>query len=264
MFCGGTMIGASGAINGVVGMFLVFFPENEVSCLLLFGHCGRTFSVSSRWVILFWFVFDVLGAIFLTGMVGGVAYFAHVGGFVGGAGLAVLMLKMNWIGMEEYEKSLLELWGRKKSENQEHLRTDIPVWQRQFLNTQPPATKSETAPTQPQTPAVDPEIFFTPPAKTTEEFMRIRCSCGKKLKVPAASAGKTAQCPQCQKRFKIPQKRPVGPQTMPAEPQKPKEPFIRFACSCGKRLKVPADLAGKSGRCPQCQGRLRIPERPGA
>ena len=34
LFCGGRAIGASGAINGVVGMYLVFFPENSVSCML--------------------------------------------------------------------------------------------------------------------------------------------------------------------------------------------------------------------------------------
>lgn len=38
------------------------------------------------------------------------------------------------------------------------------------------------------------------------------------------------------------------------------EEFIRFICSCGKRLKVPAKLSGKSGRCPRCSERVRIPE----
>lgn len=45
-------IGASGAINGVVGMFLVFYPRNDCSCLFIFWWRVRTFSVSSYWMIL--------------------------------------------------------------------------------------------------------------------------------------------------------------------------------------------------------------------
>ncbi len=51
------------------------------------------------------------------------------------------------------------------------------------------------------------------------------------------------------------------PETIPLEPQNPKDEFIRFACSCGKRLKMPAKYAGKTGKCPQCNARLKIPEK---
>jgi hypothetical protein len=44
-------------------------------------------------------------------------------------------------------------------------------------------------------------------------------------------------------------------------PQKPQDEFIRFACSCGKRVKMPAKYAGKTGKCPQCNARLKIPEK---
>ncbi|MHC4158525.1 MAG: rhomboid family intramembrane serine protease, partial [Planctomycetota bacterium] len=47
IFIGGPMIGASGAINGIVGMYLVFFPENSISCLfVLYFH---PVSVSGYW-----------------------------------------------------------------------------------------------------------------------------------------------------------------------------------------------------------------------
>lgn len=35
--------------------------------------------------------------------------------------------------------------------------------------------------------------------------------------------------------------------------------LIRFMCTCGKRVKVPADYAGKVGRCPRCRKGLRVP-----
>jgi hypothetical protein len=49
------------------------------------------------------------------------------------------------------------------------------------------------------------------------------------------------------------------PEKIPLEPQTPKDEFIRFACQCGKRLKMPAKYAGKTGKCPKCNGRLKIP-----
>ena len=58
-----------------------------------------------------WFVFDLFGAI---SDVEGVAYMAHIGSFLGGSGLAVLMLKKHWIVMERDEKSILEMIKPKK------------------------------------------------------------------------------------------------------------------------------------------------------
>ena len=110
VFMGGSSLGASGAINGIVGMFLVFFPQNEITCyfiyVLLLSPYIREFSVSSVWIILLWLAFDILGVV-LGG--GGVAYFAHLGGFAGGVILAILMLKFKMVTMERYEKSLLQV-----------------------------------------------------------------------------------------------------------------------------------------------------------
>jgi membrane associated rhomboid family serine protease len=258
IFCGGSVVGASGAINGVVGMFLIFFPENEVTCLSTINVGRRIVSVSSYWIILFWFIWDVFGAVFLKGVAGGAAYAAHIGGFLSGAALAVLMLKAKWVGVERYEKSLLQLWGLDKGETQEDLATDLSLLQQEALETEP-VTSEPQAPAEPSAASVDPEIFFAQKDKPTNEFIRLKCACGKKLKVPAQFAGRTGRCPQCQKRFTIPDKRPAEPEAAPQQPQKQKEPFIRFTCSCGKRVKVPADFAGKSGRCPRCQTHLKIP-----
>jgi membrane associated rhomboid family serine protease len=192
IFIGGSMIGASGAINGVVGMFLVFFPENEISCLwLFFFPYFKRFRVSSYWMILMWFVFDILGAVFLTGQQGGVAYFAHLGGFASGAALAVIMLKTKWVGVERHEKSLLQLIGLEKSETEEHFRTDFEPWQQQYLV--PDSARSE------------PETIPLESEKRREDFIRFVCSCGKRVKVPPAFAGRTGRCPKCNSPVKIPE-----------------------------------------------------------
>jgi membrane associated rhomboid family serine protease len=96
-------IGASGAINGVVGMFLIWYVLNEVSCLYLFGYTNGTFTVSSGWMILLWFAFDIWGAVR-----GGerVAYWAHVGGFLAGVVLASLLLALGLVKMSGGERSL--------------------------------------------------------------------------------------------------------------------------------------------------------------
>lgn len=76
-------LGASGAISGVLAAYLVLFPGNRVR-VLVFNFIPTT--VSAFVVIGLWFVFQVVNGLgFLGGMRGdGVAYAAHVGGFVFG------------------------------------------------------------------------------------------------------------------------------------------------------------------------------------
>ncbi len=108
IFQGGAAVGASGVINGIVGLFLILYPLNNISCIILFGFRGGSFTLSSFWMILFWLAFDIWGA--QTG-VGNTAYFAHLGGFVGGFGLGVAMLLFGIIKMDRDEKSLLQVFG---------------------------------------------------------------------------------------------------------------------------------------------------------
>ena len=86
------MVGASGAIAGVMGAYLVKFPRSKVEMIffaLFFFH----FSVPAWFMLLYWFGLQVLGS--ASGMAeaaqGGVAFFAHVGGFVAGIALIYLM-----------------------------------------------------------------------------------------------------------------------------------------------------------------------------
>ena len=104
LFDGDPAIGASGAINGVVGMFLVYFPRNDIRCFCWFLHRFGTFHVSSIWLILLWLVFDLWGA---TCEGDHVAHFAHLGGFAAGVTIGLGSLIFDWVEMTKTECSLL-------------------------------------------------------------------------------------------------------------------------------------------------------------
>ena len=82
-------LGASGAIAGVLGAYMLLFPQSRVSVL----QGQRIIPVPALFVIGFWFVlqlFSGIGSIAQTSDTGGVAYMAHVGGFVAGFVLTFL------------------------------------------------------------------------------------------------------------------------------------------------------------------------------
>jgi len=86
------MIGASGAIAGVLGAYAVLFPRAHVLVLLPLGFFSQVLRLPALLVLGFWFVLQFLeGGIARPGGEGGVAYWAHIGGFVAGAGLIFLM-----------------------------------------------------------------------------------------------------------------------------------------------------------------------------
>ena len=83
------LIGASGAISGVLGLYFVFFPRNQVKVFVfLFPFVMNTFYLSARLVLGIFVVIDNLLPLVLGGG-GGVAYGAHLGGFLAGLALAV-------------------------------------------------------------------------------------------------------------------------------------------------------------------------------
>ena len=76
-------LGASGAISGVLGAYLVLFPRNRVMAVFFF----QIISIPAIVVLGFWGVTQFLsgmGSLGNTGATGGVAYAAHVGGFIAG------------------------------------------------------------------------------------------------------------------------------------------------------------------------------------
>lgn len=86
-------LGASGAIAGVMGGYLVLFPRERIDVLWTFGFIG-TSTVPASAMLLYWILFQFfasLGALGLAG--GGVAYFAHIGGFAFGYIVTRLFVK---------------------------------------------------------------------------------------------------------------------------------------------------------------------------
>lgn len=85
------MIGASGAIAGVLGAYIVFYPRARV---LTFVPIFFLLEVPAFVYILVWFALEVVRATFSLGASsaeGGIAFFAHVGGFAAGLALALLL-----------------------------------------------------------------------------------------------------------------------------------------------------------------------------
>ena len=78
------MIGASGAISGVLGAYLLLYPRAKVVTLMFFGFFIRTVEVPAMFVLGFWFVLQFLNALVSSGSGGGVAWYAHIAGFLAG------------------------------------------------------------------------------------------------------------------------------------------------------------------------------------
>lgn len=87
-------VGASGAVAGVLAGYLVLFPSGQVRALVILGPFIRISRLPAMFFILFWFVTQFLSGVATLGIAtaetGGVAYWAHIGGFVSGLALAAL------------------------------------------------------------------------------------------------------------------------------------------------------------------------------
>jgi membrane associated rhomboid family serine protease len=87
------MVGASGAVSAVLGAYLVLFPGARILSLVFLGFFYQLIEVPALIVLGFWFVLqliDGIGSLGLAGAEGGVAFFAHIGGFVMGVIVGVL------------------------------------------------------------------------------------------------------------------------------------------------------------------------------
>jgi membrane associated rhomboid family serine protease len=88
-------IGASGAIAATLGAYFVLFPRARVTSLVFLGFFYQLIDVPAVIVLGFWFVLQLIDGLTSLGAVqsgGGVAFFAHIGGFVVGAVAARLMM----------------------------------------------------------------------------------------------------------------------------------------------------------------------------
>jgi len=79
------MVGASGAVSGILGAYLLLYPHARVLTLLILGWFWRLVEIPALFVLGFWIVVQVLnGLLTFNFQGGGVAWFAHIGGFAAG------------------------------------------------------------------------------------------------------------------------------------------------------------------------------------
>jgi len=90
------ILGASGAIAGIMGAFLVLYPRVRVTTLIFIIFFITTVEIPAAFMLIYWFVIQLVSGLFSSGSFndsGGVAWFAHVGGFI--AGLLLIRLFPN-------------------------------------------------------------------------------------------------------------------------------------------------------------------------
>lgn len=83
------MVGASGAIAGVMGGYLLMFPRARVDVVAIFIIFFKVFTVPAWLMLGAWLGLQLFGGFTVTGDQGGVAYWAHAGGFIAGVALCV-------------------------------------------------------------------------------------------------------------------------------------------------------------------------------
>ncbi|MCC7206715.1 MAG: rhomboid family intramembrane serine protease [Anaerolineae bacterium] len=92
------MVGASGAIAGVLGGYMIMFPTVRVRGIIPLGRIGTLQEMPAVFVLGFWFVLQLFNGIASLGVPtasgGGVAFFAHIGGFVVGVIVTWLFMRL--------------------------------------------------------------------------------------------------------------------------------------------------------------------------
>ncbi len=103
------IVGASGAIAGVMGAYLVLFPWSRVVTLVPLFYFFHLVQVPAIVILGLWFLIQFLSGIMDLSAMGGVAWFAHLGGFLTGA-LLVFAFKRRGV-----DAGLVEWWRRRRA-----------------------------------------------------------------------------------------------------------------------------------------------------
>lgn len=92
------LVGASGAIAGVLGAYIISFPKARIATLIIFGFFIRVVQIPALIVLGMWFLIQVINGLPTAGpeQSGGVAFLAHVGGFVAGIILVFPFSPRGW------------------------------------------------------------------------------------------------------------------------------------------------------------------------
>ncbi|MGH7698924.1 MAG: rhomboid family intramembrane serine protease [Gemmatimonadales bacterium] len=104
------MVGASGAISGVLGGYLLLYPRVRVHTLIFFGFYVTTIALPAYIMLGYWIFLQLLGGLpALAGLeAGGVAFWAHIGGFV--AGLVLIKLFANPENLQRRPTPVVRYW----------------------------------------------------------------------------------------------------------------------------------------------------------
>ena len=100
------MVGASGAISGVMGAYLVLYPRARVFTFVPLGFIFTTIALPAWVMLIYWMVLQIFGGLAQTVAEegGGVAFWAHIGGFVAGLALIKLFAKPNHVLAHEAQR----------------------------------------------------------------------------------------------------------------------------------------------------------------
>jgi membrane associated rhomboid family serine protease len=108
------MVGASGAIGGVMGAYIVLYPRVHVHMLIFLGFFVTTFAVPAVFMLGYWIFIQLIGGIgSIGGSGGGVAFWAHIGGFGAGAVLILLFRDPKLVARHPYHG-----WKKSKAPTQ--------------------------------------------------------------------------------------------------------------------------------------------------
>ncbi len=84
------MVGASGAIGGVMGSYILLYPRIGVRTFVFLGFWAQMVTLPAYVMLGYWFLIQLLSGSFSSAQGGGVAFWAHVGGFLAGLALTPL------------------------------------------------------------------------------------------------------------------------------------------------------------------------------
>lgn len=193
LFHDGLTVGASGAINGLVAMFLVVNPKARMSILVgwLLPPIFRSWTVRSFWLIGVWMIWDVVGALTSSGPV---AYGAHLAGYLFGALFAFGGLRLGLVPLDDDERSLPDLlgWSRRRGPRPEPARAAT-------VPDAPPAPRATPKPR--LHPAPKPVLHRVAAApeglRRDPQFVTVTCACGERVETSRLFGLDGLRCPRC-------------------------------------------------------------------
>lgn len=175
-------------VNGIAGMYFVFWPENVVECFLLIPP-WRTFSISGVWIVLAWLVFDMLAVAIFEPISG---YLIHLVNLAFGIVLAITLLKLKVVPTDRDDRTLLQIIMREESPDE--------AWAESWSD-----RKAKTAPEEDgDWDGIAGAIDKATHREAGTEHIRVLCQCGQVIEAPAGSEGKTKCCPKCSSEIILP------------------------------------------------------------